>query len=416
MKNTCFTLLFLLVLSACQDSTSSNFKEFSFTEMPSSCESGGEANLFVSSSNHLYLSWVEYLNDTTDALLFSELKNKEWTTPTEIARGSDWFVNWADFPSLAVTENGQHLAAHWLAKRAEGTYDYDVHISLSADRGKNWSSSFVPHRDSIAAEHGFVTLLALDNERFFGTWLDGRFTKTATTNTEQQEAEHGHGGHGGGAMTLRAAVFDIQGRLSEEVELDHRICDCCQTDAAMTDQGLIVVYRDRIEPEVRDISIVRQVDGTWTKPQVIHPDNWTIAGCPVNGPAVAAQEHRVAVAWFTMYGEQALVKVAFSEDSGATFSSPITIDDQQPLGRVDIVFVDENKVALTWLAQKEEQGEINLVQIHIDGRVGERQILTHTSAARNSGFPILERVGEDLVLAWTAVEGDSTFVKTAILR
>jgi len=271
------------------------------------------------------LSWVEYLNDTTDALVFSKLENEKWSTPKTIATGSDWFVNWADFPSLVAYEDeGKTLAAHWLQKRAEGTYDYDVHIAQSKDGGDTWSSSFIPHRDSIAAEHGFVSMLPTSDNKIFATWLDGRNTK----GEGHEEDSHGHGHHG--AMTLRTAVFDENGKLSEEAELDNRICDCCQTSAAMTDDGVIVAYRDRSEKEIRDISIVRKVNGKWTTPKPVFNDNWLIAGCPVNGPALAANGKNVAIAWFTMSEEKPQVKVAFSDDSGANFSEPIRIDEGNP--------------------------------------------------------------------------------------
>ncbi len=183
------------------------------------------------------MSWVEYPSDTTDALQYYTLEGEHWSAPKTISSSSEWFVNWADFPYLtAFPDKKETLVAHWLQKRTEGVYDYDVKIAISKDDGNEWSPSFIPHNDSIAAEHGFVSLLPISENRLFATWLDGRKTKT-------QE----------GAMTLRSAEFDQSGNLFEEVELDGRVCDCCQTDAVMTSQGPIVVYRDRSEKEVRDI-------------------------------------------------------------------------------------------------------------------------------------------------------------------
>ena len=77
--------------------------------------------------------------------------------------------------------------------------------------------------------------------------------------------------------------------------------------------------------EVRDIYIVRQINGSWSAPQAIYADNWQINGCPVNGPSVAADGRRVVVAWFTSVGDTPHVKVAFSENAGATFNKPIQL-------------------------------------------------------------------------------------------
>ena len=130
MKNLIFLFLISLSYFGCQQNSinselSIDLNNFQLSELKSPVISGGEPNLFVSEEGNIYLSWIEYVNDTTDALMFSKIENDVWLAPTEIARGSDWFVNWADFPSLVVYKNNeQHMAAHWLQKRAEGTYDY----------------------------------------------------------------------------------------------------------------------------------------------------------------------------------------------------------------------------------------------------------------------------------------------------
>ena len=52
-------------------------------------------------------------------------------------------------------------------------------------------------------------------------------------------------------MTLRAASINNNNQILEEYLLDARVCDCCQTDVAMTQDGPIVIYRDRSEDLVR---------------------------------------------------------------------------------------------------------------------------------------------------------------------
>lgn len=405
MKKPNLFLCFLITLTACQPNPdSSDTGAPVFKEIPTPAGEGGEPNLFVAEDGSTLLSWVEYLNDTTDALLFSQLKDGQWGPPKKVASGSNWFVNWADFPSVATFyEKPNRLAAHWLQKSAEGTYDYDVRIALSEDDGQEWKPSFIPHRDGIAAEHGFVSLLPLANGRMFAVWLDGRNTKAP----EGQEEAHDHGG----AMTLRTAEFDENGKLYEEAELDTRICDCCQTDAAWTDAGAVVVYRDRSEEEIRDIAMVRKVDGQWTAPQKVHADNWKIAGCPVNGPAIAAQGSTLAVAWFTAAENNSQVNIAFSGDGGASFSDPIRVDDGNPIGRVDVVFATAETALVSWIEQVEEGGEVRLAKMNAAGKIGGSITAIRTDVSRQSGFPILEKTGKEFLLAWTA--GDAvTTVKT----
>jgi len=76
------------------------------------------------SSRGVLLSWVEREGPKA-SLKFSERTAKGWTPGTTVASGTDWFVNWADVPSVIRLSNGA-LAAHWLQKSGADTYAYDV--------------------------------------------------------------------------------------------------------------------------------------------------------------------------------------------------------------------------------------------------------------------------------------------------
>ncbi len=402
-----WSIYLLLLITSCN-------KNDTIQEITTPCKMGGEPNLHISKDGQAFLTWVEYLTDTTDVLAFSLLENKEWSAPKIIAKGNNWFVNWADFPSLVSFNNdSKHLAAHWLQKSAAGTYDYDIRISQTSDGGKSWHSSFIPHTDGIAAEHGFVSMQPLETDKVFATWLDGRYTKT-----ENYSDGHDHEGQGG-AMTLRGVFFDKHGKLSGDIELDNKVCDCCSTSAALTKNGVIVAYRDRSAEEIRDISIVRQIGQDWTRPRNLHADNWEIAGCPVNGPKIIADGgNKVAVAWYTMANNQPQVKVALSTDTGANFSEPIQIDEGNPLGRVNIAFGD-NVLIVSWLENLgEENAAIRLAKIGKNLQIEKRMTLTQTSTSRSSGFPIMKKFGPRLLVAWTEIldeEEEKTTIKTAIV-
>ena len=228
----------------------------------------------------------------------------------QLIHASDhFFANWADFASVLALGNGR-LAAHWLEKAANGTYEYDVWMAVSDDDGRSWSEPERPHRDGTLSEHGFVSMVALGESSFAAVWLDGREFKKGASDNE---------------MTLRFTTY--ADGFGEEILLDGRVCECCQTGMARTDDGLFVAYRDRSGKEIRDIGYVRYVDGRWTEPAILNEDGWTIPGCPVNGPQVAAEGNRVAVAWFTGSGDTPRAYVTFSDDSGASFGEPVRVDD-----------------------------------------------------------------------------------------
>lgn len=398
------TLVFaLLLFFACNEEVSPP----ALTEIPVATEASGEPNLHIADGGEVFLTWVEYLNDTTDALVWARLNEGTWTSPVTIAKGSDWFVNWADFPSLAKFKNSESMAAHWLQMSAEGTYDYDIKVSISNDGGQNWNPPFTLHTDGVSAEHGFVSMVPLDDGRIFATWLDGR------------NMPGGHGddhGHGGGPMTLRCATFEEAGKLYDEAELDSKVCECCTTAAVEIPGGVLVAYRNRSDEENRDIFYTRLHDGEWSNPKAVHNDNWHITGCPVNGPALAASGNTVAVAWFTAPEGEAKAQVAFSTDAGNSFGKPIRIDDGNTIGRVDIVMNDAQTATVSWLEAVEKKAELRIRQITTDGSVNDSQTIVETSASRSSGFPRMVLNGDKLLFAWTEVDSVGTRVRTGEVR
>lgn len=373
------------------------FSTFGFAqvrELPSPAGAGsGQPNLAVSPDGRVHLSWIERLSEGRVALRFSTLEKGAWSAPRVIAEGANWFVNWADFPSMIALPDGS-LAAHWLVKSGTGTFDYDVTISRSFDGGKTWGKPFVPHRDGVKAEHGFVSLFAAKDGNLAAVWLDGREMKA--------DANDAHG-HGHGNMTLRSVKIKRDGTLTDDAVLDARVCECCQTSAAMTAEGPVVVYRDRseAEKEIRDISIVRLKDGKWSVPRPVFADNWQLNGCPVNGPSVAATGRRVAVAWFTGANNASRVKLGFSNDGGESFGEPIIVDDGNPAGRVETLLLNDGSALVCWLEKLPAGGEVRVRRIRPDGKRDDAITVAPSGTARSNGFPQMARVGNNLVFAWT---------------
>jgi len=400
MKRVFITFL-VLTIFGCQNQQTTEFK---ITAIPSpAAENSLTPRLFTSAGGQTYLSWLERKEEKTQ-FKFSKFTNGNWAEPSLISEGDNWFVNWADFPSFI--ENQGTLSAHWLQKRAAGTYDYDVRIAQSVDNGESWSESFIPHKDDIAAEHGFVTMRPLSENQNFVTWLDGRNTKSQAHDMKDE----GHGG--GGAMTIRAGIFDTEGTMSADWELDARTCDCCQTTAAITSSGPIVAYRDRSNEEIRDIYVTKLVNDKWTTPKSVFNDNWNISGCPVNGPSLSARGKFVALAWFTAAQGFGEVKIAFSNNAGDTFGMPTLISRGNTNGRVGTTIMDNGNTVVSWMETNDDQADILLAVFNKEGQELIRRTIAQTAAARASGFPVISNIDNTVFMAWTET-GETSDVKTA---
>lgn len=348
------------------------------------------------------LSWVKILNDSTSQFNYSYLTEGKWEQPGKIIAGRNWFVNWADFPSISV--NNGNLLTHFLKKSSQETFSYDIKLNLLPKGTSQWKTELPLHNDGTKTEHGFVTVLPYQEDSFFITWLDGRNTALS-----QGHDDTGHGG----AMTIRAAEVSSEGVVTNDMLLDAKTCDCCQTTAAITTNGPIVLYRDRTDEEIRDIAITRRVNGQWTTPEFVHEDGWEIKGCPVNGPTVDAIGSSVAVAWFTAVNGEPQVKVAFSDNAGANFATPILISDRKPLGRVDIVLLDGNNAIVSWMETAAGTTYLKAMKINKTSTMSAPITISTLDASRKTGFPQMELVEDNLYFAWTTIENDVSGIKTA---
>jgi hypothetical protein len=349
------------------------------------------------------LSWVER-SEAVATLKFAERTATGWTPARTAASGSDWFVNWADVPSVLRLDDGT-LAAHWLQKSGADTYAYDVRLAYSKDDGRTWSPSFTPHHDGTKTEHGFASLFQMPGAGLGLIWLDGRGMASAA----------GHDAHdgAGGAMSVRFGAFDTAWTQTRDMPIDLRVCECCPTTAAMTSDGPIVAFRNRTEDEVRDIYVSRFVQGQWSEPTAVHDDGWKIAACPVNGPMLSARGRDVVLSWFTLKNEVGHAYVAFSSDAGRTFGTPIQLDDAAALGRVDVVLLPDGSAAATWIEFAGERSSFALRRVEPSGHRSAAVPVAAITGARASGYPRLAQHGDEIVFAWTETAGDQMRVKTA---
>ena len=358
-----------------------------------------QPDLITAPDGRLLLSWIAAEGKDAHALRFASFDGRAWTEAKDIARGDDWFVNWADTPHIAATADGA-LWAHWLRQTAAASYAYDVVLSRSGDGGSTWSTAIPVNDDGTPTEHGFVSLWPQTPTSIGVAWLDGRNTAGG---------EHaGHDGHGAGGMTLRAASVDSTMQKSAETQIDAYTCDCCQTSAALTDRGALLVYRGRDAREIRDIVATRLQDGAWTSPRKVHDDQWTMPACPVNGPAVAARGMQAWVAWYTAAQDMPLLRIAQSSDAGDRFGMPVDIDHGEAVqGRAGVA-VEGDSVWVSWVREDAQGQSIWLARYPLDlSRELQRlQVASLQGRGRATGFPQLVAGEGGVYLTWTdVVEG-----------
>jgi hypothetical protein len=311
-----------------------------------------------------------------------------------IAEGDRVLANWADVPSVIALPDGT-LVAQWLQTNGPGKRGYDIMLRTSADGGQSWSAPVTPHEDRTETFHGFVSIVP---------WTDGGVVKPSDGSSPEVMKADG---------SLRARVYRAPTRgantpptmAGPEMLVDDRVCDCCAPSVTATSRGVMVAYRDRSASEVRDIAIARFQNGGWDAGASVHPDNWKIQACPVNGPSLSAIGSRVALAWFASPENNAHVSVALSSDGGTTFGKATRIDNGLPLGRVNVEQLPDGSALVAWVeSTRETNAELRARDISSGGVQGKPITVTLLTSNRSSGHPRMVRAGDRIVFAWVAVD------------
>ncbi|MBV9037563.1 MAG: exo-alpha-sialidase [Acidobacteriaceae bacterium] len=324
------------------------------------------------------LSWLEPRRDKGYRFRAALRRGSHWDNTTTVHDSPDIMMFSADLPGVAQLPGGSLLAYWERADRRDkdDPYATAIQLSRSVDNGRTWMSLPSPHGDGASGEHSFVSAFSSGPELGL-VWLDA------------QKQHHVHTLPSGGrptndewlgAIGLRYASFRPDGQQVADTFIDPITCECCPTSAAVSARGPVVVYRNRVAPPgvrpqdirpeaatVRDIYLARLEEGHWTEPRRVYPDNWVFNGCPDNGPAVDAAGKRVAVAWWTGASNQPHVSVAFSNDAGDTFGTPIRVSRKAAEGQVTLALVGDSQAAIVgWL-----EGQETWVRfVSADGQLG----------------------------------------------
>ena len=316
-----------------------------------------------------------------------------------VSKGRDRFINAADFPSLAVLDNGDWVT-FWLQKTAASTYAYEIRTVRSRTSGQTWDEPVVIHRDGTPTEHGFVSMAPAGGDRARLVWLDGRrMAPKPETKDEPDEL-----------MTLRTALLGRDGVPVEEQELDPLTCACCQTDMVRGSSATLALYRDRSPDEIRDIGAVAFKAKAAPELRMVHDDGWKMAGCPVNGPAISARKSRFIAVWPTMASGTMEVRSALGDADG--FEAPTTLGKGEgEMGRVDALALPNRTFLASRVTTREGTAALTLSHVDREGKMVWHRVI----ATPVSGYPRMAVFRNRVLVVYTEpLEGGGSRVGVMI--
>ena len=351
----------------------------SFDPLSNPAPSGSlEPNWSVAPDGAAVLSWIEPSQDGSAALRYAVRRGSAWTEPRTIADHRHFFRHPAEVPEVMAASNG-HWLAHWVEMPDPATEAENVYVSTSPD-GAHWTAPALAQRDHSPVQHGLVSMLPDASggaSLFFLESLKGD----------------------DGPTYLLHSTVDASGKLVNEERIDDDVCSCCPTAVVKTAKGLLVAYRDHTPKNIRDISVLRFENGKWTASKTLNADNWQIDACPVNAAAVAAAGDRVAISWFTAAQNSPRVLAAFSSDSGANFSKPVTVSTGRAHGYTSVAVDDHGNAIVSWVEQGSNGSRVLARAITPAGAPG--PVLEIAKGDKSAlGYPKLARAGNVTLIAW----------------
>jgi hypothetical protein len=332
-----------------------------------------QVNWSVTQDGSPLLSWVE-----SDELRYAVRKGVQWSAPRTIASHRHFFHHPAELPEVITLPGGSFLA-HWIeAPKTDSEAEF-IYVSASRD-GIKWTTPVMAHHDKSDVEHGLASMAANSDKDASLFWLQSLNGPDKPT-------------------SLMRTVVGADGNEVKEETLAADVCECCPTAVARTARGLLVAYRAHTKDDIRDIAVTRLESGRWTSPKIVFPDKWQVDACPVNAASVAANGEKVAVSWYTASGDKPRVELAFSMDSGATFSKATIISTGQSYGYTSIAIDDAGGAYVSWLEHAGDGARVLARHVSADGAAGPvAQVAAGTR--KTLGYPRILRAGNETWIAW----------------
>ena len=154
---------------------------------------------------------------------------------------------------------------------------------------------------------GFPTVAATHAGDVYVAWLDERDKAEGTSSVYfSRSTDHG--------MTF-----------NRNMRIAGSACMCCRPQIYVGPSGdIYLAWRQVFEGDVRDMVMAHSTDGgkTFSQPVRVAVDNWVLHACPDVGPAIGVSNGRLYVAWYSEGQEKPSIRLAISENGGASFAAP----------------------------------------------------------------------------------------------
>jgi Cu/Ag efflux protein CusF len=311
-----------------------------------------------------------------------------------------------------VAMSGAEITVVWSSKK---TGTSAIRMSRSTDGGRTFSPAMTIHNSKVTGARGWESIAAAPDGSVRVVWLDGRNNPVAAmpAHMDPAKSDHARMDHtrmdhtGSPRQDVYAAIIRTNGQISE-AHVASNVCFCCKTAVTVASDGRVVAAWRHIFPgSIRDIAMATSVDGgsTFGPLARVSEDQWEIAGCPEDGPALAMDAaNLVHVVWPTVVSGAQTQKVVFyaSTKDGRTFTPRVRLSstDQEEAAHPQMAVRRDGVVGVVW--DEPHNGARRVVmRTAAGGQFGPASIL---NPAGSGDHPVIVPVADGFLVAWTSGE------------
>ncbi len=273
---------------------------------------------------------------------------ESWTEPQRInnvpGEVSDHGENSAQ---LFFSPDEMTLYAFWNARDPKG--GSHVRFSRGGAMMTTWSPAVTVDDDPLPNSHGFQGAGVSPDGTLYAAWLDMR---------EKDDSKTGDYTASAAAVYLTRST-DGGKTWSKNVRVARDVCPCCRAAFGFTGGRVVVAWRGVDSGDMRDVYTAYSADSgaTWSKPALVHRDNWKIKGCPHVGPSLATVGDKLYVVWFSEAGAKPGIYYS-STTNGERFAPRLSFSDGTADPSHPFVTAYENRLAVAFKARdaKEKEG------------------------------------------------------------
>ena len=214
--------------------------------------------------------------------------------------------------------------------------------------------------------------------------------------------------------------LDSNGKaLTKNYQVGEGLCECCKLGIAFADSGKTVYMVDREVDgqKIRNHVLRKSTDSgaTFGMPVEISNDGWQVPSCPHSGPSIGRDSRgQLHVTWFTLgrSENEAGIYYSVSKDGGKSFAPRhlVHANTAPEILYNNLLVGDDDTVYLAWSnLDGDKKSQVYLRTLAADGRTWSS--IQQISAARgNAGRPVLALLKNQLHIAWTETDGETSRV------